>query len=223
MQIPPALPGSEAPPIHLPPLRPGEVETQRRIEIEKLYAALPAMPAPVGPQLLPGQAALTLDEAQRLAMSRSPLIRQAAADVEAARGTAIQAGLHPNPHVGYQADDINTGSTAGYQGVGISQTISTGGKLKLARSAACMDLENARLTLSRTQYDLATQVRSNYFAVLVALERFRVNRAVGIRRGHLSGADQPGGGQPGGPLRTVPGARAGHAGADTTDPVATRL
>ena len=162
----------------MPPLRPGEAETQRRIEIEKLYAALPAMPPPVGPQLLPGQAALTLDEAQRLAMSRSPLIRQAAADVEAARGTAIQAGLHPNPHVGYQADDINTGSTAGYQGVGISQTISTGGKLKLARSAACMDLENARLTLSRTQYDLATQVRSNYFAVLVALERFRVNRAL---------------------------------------------
>ncbi len=178
LQIPPALPGSEAPPIHLPPLRPGEVETQRRIEIEKLYAALPAMPAPVGPQLLPGQVPLTLDEAQRLAMNRSPLIRQAAADVEAARGTAIQAGLHPNPHVGYQADDINTGSTAGYQGVGISQTISTGGKLKLARSAAVMDLENARLTLSRTQYDLATQVRSNYFAVLVALERFRVNRAL---------------------------------------------
>ena len=177
LQIPPALPGSEAPPIRLPPVHPGEVETQRRIEIEKLYAALPAMPSPVGPQLLPGQAALTLDEAQRLAMSRSPLIRQAAADVEAARGTAIQAGLHPNPHVGYQADDINTGSTAGYQGVGISQTISTGGKLKLARSAACMDLENARLTLLRTQYDLATQVRSNYFAVLVALERFRVNRA----------------------------------------------
>ena len=156
-------------------------------------------------------------------MSRSPLIRQAAADVEAARGTAIQAGLHPNPHVGYQADDINTGSTAGYQGVGISQTISTGGKLKLARNAACMDLENARLTLSRTQYDLATQVRSNYFAVLVALERFRVNPRCRNSPRPSIGADQPGGGQPGGPLRTVPGARAGHAGADTTDPVATRL
>ena len=89
LQLPPALPGSAAPPIHLPPLRPGEGEPQRRIEIEQLYAALPAMPAPVGPQLLPGQAALTLDEAQRLAMTRSPLIRQAAADVEAARGTAI--------------------------------------------------------------------------------------------------------------------------------------
>ncbi len=178
LQIPPALPGSNAPPIHLPPLRPGEPGTERRIEIEKLYAALPAMPSLVGPQLLPGQTPLTLDEAQRLAMSHSPLIRQAAADVEAARGTAIQAGLHPNPHVGYQSDDINTGSTAGYQGVGISQTISTGGKLKLARSAATMDLENARLTLSRVQYDLATQVRSNYFAVLVALERFRVNRAL---------------------------------------------
>ena len=128
--------------------------------------------------MAPGQTPLSLEELQRLAMSRNPIILQAAADIEAARGTAIQAGLHPNPHVSYEADNINTGLTAGYQGVNITQTISTGGKLKLAQSAACMDLENARLALVRTQYDLASRVRSNYFAVLVALERMRVNSAL---------------------------------------------
>ncbi len=68
--------------------------------------------------------------------------------------------------------------TAGYQGGNISQTIVTGGKLKLARAAAEVDVENAELALRRARYDLATQVRSNYLAVLVALERVKVNNAL---------------------------------------------
>jgi len=126
----------------------------------------------------PGQAPLTLAQLQSIAVTRNPLIRQAASDVEAARGNMIQAGAYPNPHVGYQADDINTGSTAGYQGGAIAQTIVTGGKLRLARASAEVDLQNAEVALRRAQYDLATQVRSNYLGVLVARERIKVNDAL---------------------------------------------
>ena len=111
-------------------------------------------------------------------MTRNPLIRQAASDVEAARGNMIQAGAYPNPHVGYQCDDVNTGLTAGYQGGGIGQTIVTGGKLRLAKASAGVDLRNAELALTRARYDLATQVRSNYLGVLVARERIKVNDAL---------------------------------------------
>ena len=121
---------------------------------------------------------LTLSQLQAMAVARNPLIRQAASDVEAARGASIQAGAYPNPHVGYQADDINTGRTAGYQGGNISQTIVTGGKLKLARASAEVDLHNAELALRRARYDLATQVRSNYLGVLVAPQRIEVNSAL---------------------------------------------
>ncbi len=100
------------------------------------------------------------------------------ADVQAARGAAIQAGAYPNPTVAFQEDNVNTGDTAGFQGVGISQTIPTGGKLALARKAANVDVQNAELTLHRTRNELITQVRSNYYAVLVARERIKVNRAL---------------------------------------------
>ena len=94
-------------------------------------------------------------------------------EIEASRGTAIQAGLYPNPVFGFEADNVNQGSTAGEQGAFIQQTIKTAGKLKLAQAAASVNVLNAELALRRTQFDVASQVRSNYFAVLVAQETFR--------------------------------------------------
>jgi cobalt-zinc-cadmium efflux system outer membrane protein len=178
LDIPSAIPGSEAPPLRLPPLGPDTRATQRRSEIENLYGELNVVTPVVGPSPAPGNAPLTLAELQNIAVTHSPLIRQAASDVDAARGAMIQAGAYPNPHFGYQCDNINTGATAGYQGGNISQTIVTGGKLKLARAAAEVDVENAELALRRARYDLATQVRSNYLAVLVSLERIKVNNAL---------------------------------------------
>ena len=121
---------------------------------------------------------MTLAQLQSIAVTRNPLIRQAASDVEAARGNMIQAGTYPNPHVGYQSDDINTGATAGYQGGAIAQTIVTGGKLRIAKASAEVDLHTAEVALLRARYDLATQVRTNYLGVLVALERIKVNDAL---------------------------------------------
>ena len=178
LAIPSAIPGSEAPPLRLPPAREGIAPAERQAEIRQLYAELGLAEPSIDLQGEPGQSPLTLEQLQQMAMCRSPLIRQAAADVEAARGGMIQAGAYPNPHVGYQADDINTGRTGGYQGGNFSQTIVTGGKRRLARSAASMDVKNAELALCRARFDLATQVRSNYFATLVALKRMQVNRAL---------------------------------------------
>jgi cobalt-zinc-cadmium efflux system outer membrane protein len=175
LEIPRAIPGSEAPPLRLPPLRPEETGAQRRSEIQKLFHDLGVPESVVSPQPAPGKSPLTLAELQSIAVTHSPLIRQAASDVAAARGAAIQAGAYPNPHVGYQSDDINTGRTGGYQGGAISQTIVTGGKLRLARQAAQVDVEDAEFALRRARFDLATQVRTNYLAVLVALERVKVN------------------------------------------------
>ena len=178
LDIPSAIPGSTAPPLSLPPARPGATPAERSSEIDAIFADLDVITPIAEPVPTPGQAPLTLAQLQSIAVTRNPLIRQAASDVEAARGNMIQAGAYPNPHVGYQADDINTGSTAGYQGGGIGQTIVTGGKLRLAKASAEVDLRNAEVALHRARYDLATQVRSNYLGVLVALERIKVNAAL---------------------------------------------
>jgi outer membrane protein, heavy metal efflux system len=178
LEIPAAIPGSEAPPLHLPQEQPGATPAERRTEIEALFAELNVVSPSPEPIPVAGQSPLTLTQLQSMAVTRSPLIRQAAADVEAARGNMIQAGAYPNPHVGYQADTIGTGQTGGYQGGNVSQTIVTGGKLRLARASAEVDLHNAEVALHRARYDLATQVRSNYLGVLVARERIKVNDAL---------------------------------------------
>ncbi len=54
------------------------------------------------------------------------------------------------------------------------------GKMKLSVAAAQKDLDNAQLALRRARYDLATNVRNAYFALIVAQETVRVNAALAL-------------------------------------------
>jgi cobalt-zinc-cadmium efflux system outer membrane protein len=171
------LPGGPVPPIELPKLTP-ETEEARRKAIERLYPPLPELGEDLPAPVIPGGAPLTLADLQKLALANSPQVKQAAARVEEMRGQAIQAGLPPNPNVGYEGDTTGTTGGAGYQGAFFEQTIKTANKLQLARAAAAMDVRNAELDLYSAQADLATKVRAGYFAVLVAQESVRLNRAL---------------------------------------------
>ncbi|MBV8268240.1 MAG: TolC family protein, partial [Planctomycetaceae bacterium] len=145
----------------------------------------------------------TLADLQRLAAANSPTLRQAASDVEAAKGTLIQAQTYPNPTFSYLVDPTNNNATAGVQGVGIEQIIRTGGKQKLGVAAAQKALDNAVLALRRARSDLSTAVRTAYFALLVAKETMVVERALarftddiyrlqtGLLRGALASPYEP--------------------------------
>jgi cobalt-zinc-cadmium efflux system outer membrane protein len=179
LKVPADLPGGTVPPIRLPPLDPHHPK-EREAAMNRLYPELPAPPPepplPLGPEGKP----LSLSDLQRLAVSNNPRLRQAVAQVEVARGAALQAGLYPNPTVGYEADTMGTASAPGYQGGFVEQDIITAGKLQLAQSAALVDLRNAELALRATQADLLAQVRAGYFGVLVARERLRIARTLAI-------------------------------------------
>jgi cobalt-zinc-cadmium efflux system outer membrane protein len=164
------------PPVNPTPEEKAAYQKQVRELIKREFPSVPKLGH--DPVTMPGPEGrpLTLADLQRLGMSNSPLLRQAASDVEAARGAVIQAGAYPNPNAGYQSDTAGTGATAGFQGVFIEQTIKTGGKLKLAQAMAQMDLQNAQLALRRSQTDLAASVRGGYFAVVVARENLRISR-----------------------------------------------
>jgi cobalt-zinc-cadmium efflux system outer membrane protein len=177
LKIPPEVPGSEVPPIRLP--RPEPANRKEREEaINKLYPPLPPLAPDVVPAPGPDGQPLTLDQLQRIALANNPIVRQAEADVAAARGAAIQAGLYPNPNAGYEADQAGTANTAGLQGGFLEQTIVTAGKLTLARASAEIEVRNAELALRRAQVDVFTQVRSAYFGVLVARENIKIARAM---------------------------------------------
>ena len=169
LPIPPDIPGSQ-----LPVKWPTSTDDS---EVKKVYPDLPPLPRSPTPAPGPGGKPMTLSELQNLAINESPSVRSAAAAVEAARGGMLQAGAYPNPTVAFEADTVNTGG-AGYQGAYVDQPIKGWNKLKLQTAVAAMDLHSAEIALARAQYDLATQVRTSYFAVLVALENIKVSVAM---------------------------------------------
>lgn len=168
-QIPSTLPGADAPPI--PKLAPEE----RVRELHRIYQELG--PLPEVPKPLPGPDGkpYTLSDLQRIAATNSPTLRQAASDVEAARGAMIQAGAYPNPNGGFSLAPSSDATTPTFDGIFFDQTIKTAGKLRLAEAAALEDLKNAELALKRARSDLSTAVRNAYYALLVSEETVRVN------------------------------------------------
>jgi cobalt-zinc-cadmium efflux system outer membrane protein len=172
LNVPSELPGADAAAIAVPPLGVGS-DAERTAALNRIYFPLPPIGgSPPGPAEV-GEP-LDLGRLQALALANSPVIRVAAAEVESARGLAIQAGAYPNPELGYEADTVNTLNTAGYHGGYLQQTFVTGGKLRLARAAAEVDFINAQVALRRARIDVATAVRTAYFRALVAREQLRI-------------------------------------------------
>jgi cobalt-zinc-cadmium efflux system outer membrane protein len=173
LTIPPGLPGADAPAI---PEVPRDPEQKKKF-LQKVFPNLE--PAPQLSPLAPGPEGrqMTLADLQRFAATYSPAIKSAEAAVEAAKGAVKQAGAYPNPSVFFEQDTVGTGP-GGYEGFGFNQVVKTANKLKLQQAAAMMDLLNAQLALKKAYSDLAYQVRTNYFAVLVALEGVKSNEAL---------------------------------------------
>jgi hypothetical protein len=107
LTLPQNLPGASSPPIMLPAYDP-EKPQERRAAIDRLFPPLPPLPPPIYPPLGPNERPLTLNDLENLGTGTSPLIRQAEADITAARGNAIQVGTHPNPTVGYEVDKVGS-------------------------------------------------------------------------------------------------------------------
>ena len=175
LAVPREIPGADAPGIFLPDKKNyqeaiGPVIQEHFPPLAKLQADPDFPPGPDG---LP----LTLSDLQKIAFTNSPLLRQAASDIQAARGAAIQAGVYPNPTLGYQSSSVGPSGGPNF-GIFVGQTIKTMGKLKLAQAAALMDLQNAELAYRRAETDLMASVRTSYYAVLVAQSSIRANRGL---------------------------------------------
>src|SRR5581483_1140913 len=63
-------------------------------------SAAPRSPAPAAVDPV---ATLSLGDLERLAVGRNPTLRQAFAQIDASQSRSFQAGLYPNPRIGYQS------------------------------------------------------------------------------------------------------------------------
>jgi outer membrane protein, heavy metal efflux system len=113
---------------------------------------------------------LTLEDATRMALANSPLLAQAEAKVEQARGQVTQAGFYPNPRY----DGGNPHQLGGSQSLyntGITQPVVTGGKIPLDVAIAQRALGMARYRLAQRQFELLSNVRRQFFLLVAAQER----------------------------------------------------
>jgi outer membrane protein, heavy metal efflux system len=113
----------------------------------------------------------TLEEAQRLAAELNPTLRQAEAEIRAAKARTQQAGLYPNPSLGYTGDEIRGGSNnGGKQGFFVEQSIVTGGKLAKSRSVFEQETRIAELAAEQQKLRVQNAVKIAYYRVLAAQE-----------------------------------------------------
>ena len=116
---------------------------------------------------------LTLAELEQMALTNNPTLVQAQALVDAADGKARQAGLFPNPTIGYTGNEISRGPIirGGEHGFFIEQTIPLGGKLKLSRSVFEREAAQAEAILEGQRLRVLNTVRALYYQTLAAARR----------------------------------------------------
>src|SRR5216684_562689 len=122
-------------------------------------------------------ALMTLDQFEKIAGESNPTLRQAEAEIRAANARQQQAGLYPNPTVGYTGDEIRGGSVGGgKQGFFIEQTIVTGGKLGLSRNVYANEVKLATIEAEEQRIRVASAVKMAFLRVLAAQELLDARR-----------------------------------------------
>jgi outer membrane protein, heavy metal efflux system len=148
------------------------------------------------------QGGMRLEELEQMALANNPTVAQAQANLRAAVGLAKQAGLYPNPTIGYYGDEIRGGYVAGgKQGGFISQTIVLGGKLRAARRVAELETNEIETTAQIQHLRIQNNVRALFYQVLAAqrLVEVRQNLAklatdatqTSLQLGNVGQADRP--------------------------------
>ena len=112
--------------------------------------------------------ALTLEEIEKLALANNPTLLQAQAHINGHKGTRTQAGLRPNPRIGYQHNEAGNNGRGGQQGMYVAQEFIRGGKRELEQRAATHAVQAAEYRKSAQQYRVKTAVRTAFYDVLIA-------------------------------------------------------
>jgi len=121
----------------------------------------------------------SLIDLESLATQNHPALLEARARIDAARGRSVQAGLGPNPTVGYIGNEMGNDGSPGQHGAFVSRKWVRGGKLQLSRSVECRDVDRLTHEYQVTQQRILTDVRMVYTSLywlqqrLESLQRFR--------------------------------------------------
>jgi cobalt-zinc-cadmium efflux system outer membrane protein len=138
------------------------------------------------------QTPLTLEELEQRALEHNPTLAQARSQIEAARGRAEQAGLWPNPSVGYTAEEVSRSPTirGGEHGIFVEQRIPLGGKLKLSQAIYAREADVAEMITAGQRLRVLNTVRILYVEALVEARRVMVREQLATLTHDASGVSR---------------------------------
>ena len=161
-----------------------------------LFGQTPPPQHPPGHQMLQSQkpeqlkreqaipaSALRLDDLERMALENNPTLKQAEARIRAARGKLNQAGLYPNPTIGYSGEEVSPGPVirGGEHGFFVDQSIVLGGKLRKNREVFAQALVQAEAEAEAQRFRVLNNVRIFYYEALAAQRRVELReKLVGL-------------------------------------------
>ena len=120
---------------------------------------------------------VTLEQVEKIAGDSNPTLRQAEAEIRAAKARQQQSGLYPNPTLAYTGDEIRGGSVGGgKQGFFVQQTVITGGKLHLSREVFGGEVKLAEIEAEEQKIRVQSAVKMAFLRVLSAQELLEARR-----------------------------------------------
>lgn len=113
---------------------------------------------------------LSLDDVIALALTHNPTIPQSRSLVHQQQGATLQAGLYPNPQVGYLRSDPDQPGKSRSSGAFLSQEFVTAGKLRLASQASRYDVELRCWQVTAQEQRVVNDVRIRFLDLVAAQE-----------------------------------------------------
>jgi cobalt-zinc-cadmium efflux system outer membrane protein len=129
--------------------------------------------------------ALSLEALEKMALENNPTLAQAAAEVESAEGRKIQAGLYPNPIIGYSGEEISVKdpSDRAIHSIFAEQTVVTAGKIRKSTEIFSKEAAQATEQLEAQKRRILTDVRVVFYQALGAQEMVHIrSELAGIAR-----------------------------------------
>lgn len=127
------------------------------------------LPAPELLKEVAARPAMSLADFLELGDTNNPTLKQANALVQRSQQQARQAGLYPNPSLGYQGEQIRGGSFGGGEHGGfVQQTIILGGKLGLRRNIYEQQQKADQIGVHEQTYRVHSDIQQAFYDALTA-------------------------------------------------------
>ena len=119
---------------------------------------------------------LSLADLEALALQNNPTLAQAQAGIEMEQGNYRQAGLYPNPQIGYLNGTASNAAVKQSNGVFISQEFVTAHKLDLDQHAWSQEIKRVQWDREAQSMRVLNDLKIRYYEVLGAQEAMAVSQ-----------------------------------------------